>query len=311
MQTLQPHWSQTSARLLNECPRAWALTYRPNLPSAPFTNHAPTYSQTRPRTFDEALVQATRTTWLERINDQFLAKVWSTKFAKQRLKANLKQTMEDCSMKVPHAHETIGSMGALNQLRALERTIALHPLFSGQPRRWSYFDRRLPANLNSLQLYAAPDVAIFHQNKWTLIRLQFRSGSQAGIQHQLEHLLMVHWAMRQPGFPDDMNAYRVRVVRWRHRSWIEHNVVITQQHLDQALALVHHDVQEMKWIWRSATSDSSLATVALANNERACKRCRWRPSCPAVHGLQRAKEEQARYLETLTHNEATKSASTA
>ena len=50
-------------------------------------------------------------------------------------------------------------------------------------------------------MYAAPDLAVFHQNRWTLIRLQFRTPSVNPLGQQLEHLLAVQWALNQPGFP--------------------------------------------------------------------------------------------------------------
>ena len=310
MHNTAPHWSQTSARLLNECPRAWVSTYKPK--TAEFQNNEPRPSARRaPRTFDDAMVQAMRSTWMERIRDQFLSKIWSQRYARQRLEANLADTMEDARMVVPSAHLSMGVFKGLQQLKALEKTISLSPLFQGQPHRWCYFERTAVGAIGGLHVYAAPDIAIYHRNKWTLIRLQFRSGTQRRIDHQLEHLLMVHWAMSHPGFPSDMKAYRVRIVQWRPDAWFEHNVSVSQQNLTQSLELVLHDIQEMKWIWRSATADPSLKNIPLARREQTCRRCRWRTTCPAKEGLVRAKERQEMLLANADHNEATRSARTA
>ena len=88
-----------------------------------------------------------------------------------------------------------------------------------------------------MNLYAAPDLAVFHQNRWTLVRLQFRTPAMNPLGQQLEHLLAVHWAMNQPGFPDDINAFRLKVVAWRGTRWREHHLEVSSKSLKQALAL--------------------------------------------------------------------------
>ena len=304
-----PHWSQTSARLLNTCPRSWVLTYAHEANASFQKQRGRRMASRRPRTFDEAQVQCMRTTWLERIQDQFLGKTWSPLYLERRLQNHLEDAMTTLEPPVPSIHITMAVHRSLRQLQHLEDTLSLRPLFGSKPHRWAYFDRREGATLPSLHLYAAPDVAVHHQHRWTLVRLQFRSPSTTLLSQELEHRLMVHWAMNQPGFPKDWRAYRVKVVRWNINRWIEHTVSVSEETLGQAMALIHHDVQEMKWLQRTAMADPSLSSVPLASSQNSCLGCQHRPACPARDGLAAAKTNAVNVQ--LNQSEETKSARTA
>ena len=69
--------------------------------------------------------------------------------------------------------------------------------------------------------------------------------------------------MNQPGFPDDINAFRLNVVAWRGTRWREHHLEVSSQSLKQALALARHDVQEMTWLSRWANADPTLMSLPL------------------------------------------------
>lgn len=305
-----PHWSQTSARLLNTCPRAWVSTYA-SADSLSVVSQSRPLDSRKSRTLDEALVHSMRTTWLERIQDQYHGKVWSPLYRQQRVKAHIEDELTVSAMDVPTQHLAMCSKNAFVQLLQLEQVGALRPLFLGQPRRWSYFDRRQGATLPHLHLFAAPDIAFFHQHKWTLIRLQFRASPRPSLSQQLEHMLMIHWAMNQPGFPTDMSAYRIKVISWHHHEWFEHEYQVNPTFCDQALALVEHDIQEMKWLQRVALADPSLNSIPLAKQERSCVGCSFRSSCPASEGLQKARKAQEVYVLELAQSSESKSAMTA
>lgn len=309
MNNAVPHWSQTSARLLNACPRSWVLTYahETNAPSQKQRRRRP--ASRRPRTFDEAQVQCMRTAWLERMQDQFLGKTWSTLYLERRLQYHLDEAVALLDRPPLPLHITMALHRGVGQLKRLENTLSLRPLFGSKPHRWAYFDRREGASFPRLHLYAAPDVAVHHQHRWTLVRIQFRSPSTPLLSQELEHRLMVHWAMSQPGFPNDWQAYRVKVVRWHINRWIEHTVQLSAETLGQAMGLVQHDVQEMKWLQRTATADPSLSSVPLAGSQSTCYGCQHRPTCPAKDGL-RAAKNHAEKLKT-NQSEETKSARTA
>ena len=274
---------------MNACPRAWAITYA-TLSGHLNPSKAP--PSTPPRTFDDLLTRTMRATWLKRLADQYQRKIWSIPYGKRTLECAVDDAMDLVNMSVPHLHLEMGKVRSNKQLRSLEQCQTLRPLFTGQPRRWAYFDRRTSANIGGVEVYAAPDVAIFHQHQWTLVRLQFRSSRRSLLGQQLEHLLMVHWAMNQPGFPQNFDAYRVRVVRWQGRAWQEHTVQVSNELLEQSLGLMNHDVQEMTWLQRWATADPSLNSLPLATHHEQCQSCRHRPDCPAKDGLNSAKRAQ-------------------
>ena len=293
---------------MNACPRAWAITYAPHSAGR---KTGRSHASSSARTFDEVLLRTMRTTWLNRLHDQYQRKVWTKPYALRVMRKTAEDALDHTNMSVPSLHYEMGVQKAAHQVMNLERTAVLRPLFTGQPRRWAYFDRRQSTLVDDIELFAAPDVAIFHQHQWTLVRLQFRSSPHASLGQQLEHLLMVHWAMNQPGFPDHAEAYRVRIVRWHGQRWHEHTVRINADLLEQALSLVKHDVQEMTWLQRWSSADPSYNSLPLATHHDRCHPCNYREGCPAKHGLKAAKDAQERFLLERTYNEPTKSANTA
>lgn len=293
---------------MSACPRAWALTY-----AGTSTDHRwPSFpSQQPPRTYDEILVRTMRKAWLHRLEDQYAGKMWSNPYAQRTLKRLEDDAVDRSNIRVPALHRLRGIERSLAQLKRLESTVALRPLFTGRPRRWAFFDRRSSIEVDGVRLYAAPDVAVFHQHRWTLIRLQFRAPKHTTVSQQLEHLLMVRWAREQPGFSKNPRLYRIKIVRWTGQQWFEHNLDPTDGMLKQAVDLVKHDVQEMTWLNRWSMADPSLATLPLAVHDRHCQRCPHLAGCPAENGLALAKRRQERSVREAGQSEATKSANTA
>jgi hypothetical protein len=312
MNPSSPHWSQTSARLLNACPRAWVQTYPPQY-NEPLQGKSIRKGaiQRSPKTLDEAMVQSMRLTWLERLEDLFLGKTWSPMYRQRRVQTHADHALTEGRLLAPPPRITVALHRSFNQVHLLEHTLSMKPLFEGRPRRWAYFDRREPASVEGITLYTAPDVAVLHQNKWTLIRIQFRSPLEPSLGQELEHLLMVHWAMNLPGFPKEWTAYRVKVIRWTQQRWVEHHVLVNPKHLQQAMGLVLHDVQEMKWLHRCAAADPSFTFIPLASTELACTGCPFKSECPANDGLNQAKRKQEELIRHHAQSAETKSAKTA
>jgi hypothetical protein len=301
------HWSQTNARLLNACPRAWVNTYAANLMTGSRGPGAPRSGTQRRPQMDDAVVSALRSTWTDRMEDLFVGTEWSSPFREHRLKRRFTDAMDASGLKAPETNLTLHLKRGVNQLEALERTVGLRPLMRGSGSRWAYFERLDGVHVDGVTLYTAPDLAFYHQHKWTLIRLQFRSSAHQTLAQQLEHLLMVKWAMAQPGFPNEANAYRVKVIRWHRHRWIEHHLDVSETLLEQADALVRHDVQEMKWLLRCWNSDADLTAVPYARDVKTCESCAYRKRCPAGQNLAQAKAKQERFVLNLHQREETKS----
>ena len=308
MNHAQPHWSQTSARLLNTCPRAWALTYGQPRRSAfePRQNWA-----TRPRDLDELVLRAMRQAWMENISDMYQRKIWTKAYTSKVVSRRVHDALAEHNMDAPMLLRQQKIERAVQQLRLLGAVHALRPMTGGEPKRWAFFDRRDPVEIGDLTVYAAPDLAVFHQNRWTLIRLQFRTPTVNPLGQQLEHLLAVQWALNQPGFPDDVGAFRLKVVAWRGNRWLEHHVDVSPQSVNQALALAHQDVQEMRWLVRWAGADPTLESLPLASHSRHCNGCLHINGCPARTGLAAAKEQQEKVFIQSVQSEPTRSAKTA
>jgi len=308
MKTPLPHWSQTSARLMNACPRAWALTYG-QLNRRPF--HGMRTRNTRPRDVDELMLRVMRAAWRKKISDLYERKIWTRAYTTKVVTRLVNDAIAEHGMSAPVLLRQQKIERAVRQLQQLDAVHALRPLVSGEPRRWAFFDRKEPVRVGNLELYAAPELAVFHQNRWTLVRLQFRTPARNPLGQQLEHLLTVHWAMNQPGFPRDVGSFRLKVVAWRGTRWLEHHVEVSPQSLKQALALAHHDAQEMRWLSRWASADPTLSSLPLAARSQHCDGCQYRKGCPAESGLAAAKLRQEAALVMQTHRAPTKSANTA
>ena len=308
MNTLRTFWSQTSARLMNACPRAWVLTYgQPQHP--PFRGNS---TRTHPpRNLDELILRAMRAAWKKKTGDLYERKIWTEAYATRVMNQLVRGALAEHGMDAPMLLRQHKIKAALQQLRQLDAVHALRPLVNGEPRRWAFFDRREPAQVGNLQLYAAPDLAVFHQNRWTLIRLQFRTPASNPLGQQLEHLLAVHWAINQPGFPSDVGSFRLKVVAWRGGRWFEHHVEVSPQSLKQALHLAHHDVQEMRWLSRWASADPTMKSIPLADHSNHCEGCHHREGCPANAGLAAAKLQQEMEHLKQSQRVLTKSANTA
>ena len=308
MNTLRPHWSQTSARLMNACPRAWALTYgqskRHPFQSSRAVGRAP-------KNLDEVMLRAMRSAWAKKTSDLYERKIWTKAYTTKVLTRLTNDALAEHGISAPMLLRRQKVERATQQLRLLDGVHALRPLVEGEPRRWAFFDRREPAQAGEIDLYAAPDLAVFHQNCWTLVRLQFRTPARNPLGQQLEHLLAVHWAMNQPGFPDDINAFRLKVVAWRGTRWREHHLEVSSGSLKQALDLARHDVQEMTWLSRWANADPTLMSLPLASHSSHCDGCQHRKGCPAETGLAKAKRLQENVQAKPSHREPTKSANTA
>ena len=305
------HWSQTSSRLLNDCPRAWVKTYATKLMTGATAPGGQRIGMQRRPTMDDAMVSAMRLTWTDFLEDHFVGTVWTAPFREQRLKRRLCDVMEASNLKATSPKFAIQLQRGVHQLETLEQSMGLRPVMQSPATRWAYFERLDGININGVRMFTAPDLAYYHQQRWTLVRLQFRSPSQQSMAQQIEHLLMVRWAMAQPGFPNEASAYRVKVIRWHRRRWMEHHLEVNGRLLAQADGLVQHDLQEMKWLLRCWQSDPSLKTIPLAKEAKTCDGCTYRDRCPAGMGLKQAKKVQERELLDVLQSKETKSLRTA
>jgi hypothetical protein len=293
---------------MNACPRAWALTYgRTSRP--PHSKAVGRHQQ--PRTFDEVLTRTMRAAWRRKIEDLYQHKLWSAAYTERVFTAMLNDALSAAGMDAPALYRQQKIRQGLKQIRLLEQSTGLRPLVDGQPRRWAYFDRLDSEEVDGVEFYAAPELAVYHQHRWTLIRIQFRSPRTALMGQQLEHLLTVLWALKNEGLPDHISAFRLKVIQWNGTNWQEHNLNITPKLMEQAIGLVKHDVQEMTWLSRWAKADPSLNTLPLAVHHKHCRGCHHRKQCPAIGGLVQAKLRQQHELLRHSQSEATKSLKTA
>ena len=299
-----PHWSQTSVQRFLDCPKAWALTYVHT-----GTQQPPRPSQRSPSTIPHRTqVRAARATLIEQLEALYNGEVWSDEQLEGRLRTHLEQTNRSDRQR-PFALDDLRAT-CLRQLRALKRTKTLRLLHRQRVATWAYFERSQAMLVRGVRLFSAPDIMLFHQHKWTLVRLRFAPEPHPLVA-EMEARLMVHWAMAHPALPSRPNAYRLRTITWRQGAWHEGSPTATQAEHMEAWSMALNDLNAMQLVRRQVQRDGHLAAVALATNTSACKACSWRSSCLGERSLASAKRDQLEGLLTLHQNEANKSANTA
>lgn len=290
---LQHHWSQTSQRLMNACPRAWAHSYgQPHRGSPLINNKHPTKNRPLNRPND-LRIRIGRRAMMERFEDLYQSKAWSEDYVHRRLSEILTHECWLHRLQVDQTKQKGMIQAVHGAMESLKRTRVLGPLFRHEPRRWAYFQRFDTVNIGRISLYATPDIAIFHQNKWSLVRIRWASKGEEQSE-VLEDTLMLHWALNHPGFPNDVSMFRLRTVTWNKRSWIERAIEINPTQLEASWSLLEHDLQEMSWIRRCIAADPSFDSLPLAQNEQHCRTCKHKQTCPAKNGLFEAKQRRRR-----------------
>jgi len=299
-----PHWSQTSVQRFLECPKAWALTYVHTGARGPINNrqHSPSTIPHRTQ------VRAARATLIEQLEALYNGEIWSDEQLDGRLMTHLEQT-DGSGRRYPFGLEGQRAT-CLSQLRTLKRTKTLRLLHRQRIATWAYFERSQAMVVSGVRLFAAPDIMLFHQHKWTLVRLRF-APEPYPLVAEIEARLMIHWAMAHPALPSRPSAYRLRTITWRQGGWHESSPTATQTEQMEAWSMALTDVNAMQLVRRQVHRDGHLAAVPLATKARACKACSWRSSCLGDRSLASAKRDQLESLLTLHQNEANKSAKTA
>ena len=278
------HWSKTSFDLFSKCPRAWAIAYgRKNLIAKPIATKGRSSHR-----LSDLVIRAGRRTLLEELDDLFNNKKWSLTYLKRRVKAHLDDQLWTHRLRTDSIIIEGLCAQITHRLRRLRETDLLKPLWTREPRRWAYFERITSIQIGKLNLYAAPDLVMYHQHKWTLIRLRFQSGP-ALPSRELEDLLMIHWAIHQGGLPDKLEDYRIRTLTWTGGQWVQGNVEVDPRSFHSAWMMLQNDMLEMNWMKRWIAADPTLESLPLARRERDCKGCPYQSKCPAVNGLEKAK----------------------
>ena len=299
-----PHWSQTSVQRFLECPKAWALTYVHT-----GTQQPPRPSQRSPSTIPHRTqVRAARATLIEQLEALYNGEVWSDEQMEGRLRTHLEQTNRSNRQR-PFVLDGLRA-ACLGQLRTLKRTKTLRLLHRQRVATWAYFERSQAMLVRGVRLFAAPDIMLFHQHKWTLVRLRFAPEPHP-LAAEMEARLMVHWAMAHPALPSRPDAYRLRTITWRQGAWHEGSPTATQAEHMEAWSMAMNDLNAMQLVRRQVQRDGHMAAVALATKTSACKTCSWRSSCLGERSLASAKRDQLEGLLTLHQIEANKSAKTA
>ena len=287
------------------CPKAWVLTYGQQERPRPAQQRAAASSNHL-----HARIRAGRTTMIERFEALYNGEVWTEQTTALRLKGHLEEAMIDNPRRRPPAHHERTLHLTLHQLRSMKTTRTLRRVFQQRAPKWAYFPRHQSMSIHGIRVFAAPDLMVHHQGKWTLIRIRFGPRPQPR-QAETEARLMVHWVMAHKALPSSHDAYRIRTLSWDRGAWVEHRVDINQDRLEEAWGLLSSDVYAMARVQRLVQERRDYASVPLANSSVTCTTCRWKPSCLGERTLTSAKRDQLEGLLAEHHKDAIRSDKTA
>ena len=72
-----------------------------------------------------------RTTWLNRLHDQYQRKVWTKPYALRVMRKTAEDALDHTNMSVPSLHYEMGIQQATHQVLSLERTPCFAPSSAG------------------------------------------------------------------------------------------------------------------------------------------------------------------------------------
>ena len=180
---------------------------------------------------------------------------------------------------------------AKNRINSLWNTNIFRRIISGQIKQWSCMDRKKFLSNVHIDIFCSPDISYKIQKRWHLLRIDFQ-GELRNPSDELESLAMVNWAKKNNFLPYVNSQYIVNTLKFINGKWIHNRYLPTDDLLQQSKQLLEKDVNEMNKLVGKMGPLLNLALIPLSNNRYICKKCSFKPSCPAKNGLRISKLEQ-------------------
>lgn len=289
MNLLQTMWSISRRKSLINCPRQYIMRYSHSQKNWKYHNNLIKHS------LKNLIIRASRKLMLERLEDHKNNLEWSSKMILLKLKLYLKIELE------PERYELINSKknrehnrlinSAKDKIDSLWNTKIFKRIISNDIKQWSIMDRKIFYSDGHIDIFCSPDISYKIQNKWNLLRIDFQ-GETKNASNELECMSMVNWAKRNSFLPLVTEHYIVHTLRYVKGIWIHEKYYPTDEILQQSKQLLEKDVNQMNQLVKKLGPKIDLSQIPLTDNESNCKKCSFKPMCPARDGLEQSKLEQ-------------------
>lgn len=308
-----PIWSSSRSRWMQSCPRRFIMQYvagRRGRVSGEKPNRW-LWRQGRWATPKELLFRAVRDTLRKWLVEAHLSIKWTAEYARKELEDCFVRSLDSQKLEMNRMQKRlrrpIALFNSLNnesiQKHIDEGDLMLrraynHPLigelvkcsFQGE---WQPLDPFITTPTESGPAYLSPDLIIKGPKHWVLIRISTASWRAMPDETGMVELSgMLHWAMQEESLPNKAEEYEIARISHTEKGWQTWRRPANKQMLDEARKLIHHDLEEAKYLVSRAGPMLDLDRIPLADKAWRCRSCGYRFTCPGGNNLQRAKIKQ-------------------
>jgi len=287
MNLLQTMWSISRRKSLINCPRQYILRYSRSQRFSKNTQNIINFS------LNDLVIRSSRKVIHERLEDFKNGLEWSEKMISLKIRLGIKEEISSERYSAIRNSSNLKNLihSAKNRINSLWNTNIFRRIISGQIKQWSCMDRKKFLSNGHIDIFCSPDISYKIQKRWHLLRIDFQ-GELRNPSDELESLAMVNWAKKNNFLPYVNSQYIVNTLKFINGKWIHNRYLPTDDLLQQSKQLLEKDVNEMNKLVGKMGPLLNLALIPLSNNRYTCKKCSFKPSCPAKNGLRISKLEQ-------------------
>ncbi|RJU80946.1 MAG: hypothetical protein DWB99_07460 [Candidatus Poseidoniales archaeon] len=280
-------WSISRRKSLINCPRQYILRYSRSQRFSKNTQNIINFS------LNDLVIRSSRKVIHERLEDFKNGLEWSEKMISLKIRLGIKEEISSERYSAIRNSSNLKNLihSAKNRINSLWNTNIFRRIISGQIKQWSCMDRKKFLSNGHIDIFCSPDISYKIQKRWHLLRIDFQ-GELRNPSDELESLAMVNWAKKNNFLPYVNSQYIVNTLKFINGKWIHNRYLPTDDLLQQSKQLLEKDVNEMNKLVGKMGPLLNLALIPLSNNRYTCKKCSFKPSCPAKNGLRISKLEQ-------------------
>jgi len=298
-------WSRTRRQLLHQCPRAWILKYG-------FKRANRTFNRNLQRISDwsspyRMMQRAVRSIVIQRLEahkhgiawiEQDLASKIRNMILGKRFRQNRtlelieKRIGKSSQLKFRIPNSEINRLIEIACLRyhSIIKNPIISKILNDEILQWHSFSRLDYTKLNGNILHISPDIIWKNGTNWNLMRFSVQG---SGKQISIENMAMLHWAVTKRGLPSNPKRFTIHELNWSRGKWNWKTKKGDERLERDSINLIKMDLKAMEDLHRKLGPASDLSQIPLARNEKFCKTCGHRDTCPGGEDLTRANLEQS------------------
>ena len=293
---------------MNQCPRAWILKYG-------FSKRKKFFNQHLSKIADwstpwRLMQRALRGVIIERIDAFSKEKDWIENDLASKIRHRIIGAIKRQKAVIDFVEVRIGERSDLRnkvsskeidrlveiacyRYHAVIKSKPISEILQGKIAEWYTFSRLDKTKLDGFELHISPDLAWRSGSTWHLMRFTVQGVANPGDDRRLENIAMVMWAMLKNGIPANAERYIVENLYWSRGRWKRWNERANQRLLDDAIKMIHSDMNAMVDLHDRLGIACDLSQIPLSKSKRFCQKCGHRDTCPGGEDLERAKLEQS------------------